>query len=203
MSRLKTFFTYFLVLLAFFLVSVCLENALIKDMYYDMTGTINSNLNYKGKDINLDIKVTEAKSTNVNGYIDLKITNNSKTKIEEAYIKVDLYTKSNVHAVTKYMEINDLEPNATRAYKLKFKGSYIKRYAITCKDEYPDKDYIFNFFGYEINTKNVFGFDLSNVITARSVGEFVQNVFHSFSVTVKELPWWAWMWAWMIVVGVW
>ena len=203
MSRLKTFFTYFLILLAFFLVSIFLENALIKDMYYDMTGTVDSNLSYKGKDINLDIKVIEAKSTNVNGYINLQIKNNSKTKIEEAYIKVDLYTKSNVHAVTKYMEINNLEPNDTRAYKLQFKGSYIKRYTITCKDEYPDKDYIFNFFGYEINTRNIFGFDLSNVISARSVGDFVQNVFHSFTVTVKELPWWAWMWAWMIVVGVW
>jgi hypothetical protein len=203
MSRLKTFLTYFLILLAFFIVSNVLEKGLIKNMYYDMTGTVNSNLEYNGEILNLDVKVLEAKSTRVNGYITLTVTNNSIYKIDEAYVKVMLYTKSNVFAVQKYMEISDLEAGVSKTYTLRFKGSYIKTYAITLESEFPDKDYMFNFFGYEIDTKNVFGFDLSNIINAKSIGEFTRNVVHSIGVTVKSVPWWAYLWAWTIIVGVW
>lgn len=199
MARLQTFLTYALVIIGFFLVSVTLENGLIKNMYYDMTGTVDSNLNFKGENINLDLQVTEAKSTKRNGYINLQITNNSNTPINEAYIKVELYTKSDVHAITKYMEINNLKPGDSKNYVLNFKGSYIKTYKITCENQYPDKDAIFTMFGYEINTRNIFGMDLSNVISARSLGEFTQNIFHSVSVTVKSIPWWGWLWAWTIV----
>jgi hypothetical protein len=203
MSRLKTFLTYVLILLAFFIFSNILENGLIKSMYYDMTGTVNNSLEYNGQIIDLDINVTEAKSTRVNGYINLTVTNNSNVKIDEAYIKVMLYTKSNVFATQKYLEITDLDAGKSKNYTLRFKGSYIKTYAITAESEFPDKDYMFNFFGYEINTRNIFGFDLSSYINAKSIGEFTRNVFHSIGVTVKSVPWWAYLWAWTIIVGIW
>ena len=203
MKRLQTFLTYILILLAFFAVSTILEKGLIWQMYRDMTGTVDSNMQYNGQIVNLGIKVTDARSTNANGYVDVTVTNNSNVKIEEAYIKVKLYSKSNVYATQKYMEINNLNPGESKNYKLRFKGSYIKKYAITAENSFPDKDYMFNFFGYEINTRNVFGLDLSNVIKARSVGEFFRNTFHSISVGVKSVPWWAYLWAWTIIVGVW
>ncbi|MCI8309605.1 MAG: hypothetical protein HFJ45_05355 [Clostridia bacterium] len=203
MERLKTFLIYILILVAFFWVSKGLEHGLIWQMYYSMDGTVEKYLNYNGEIIDLDIKVKEAEATRVNGYINISITNNSNTKIEEAYIKVMLYSKSGVYATQKYMEINDLEPGQTKEYSLKFKGSYINKYAITAEKEFPDKDYMFDFFGYEINTRDIFGLDLSEFINAKSIGEFVGNVFHSITVTVKSVPWWAYLWAWMIIVGVW
>ena len=139
----------------------------------------------------------------MNGYIRLKITNNSSTLIEKAYIKVLLYTKSDVLAATKYMRIENLEAGETREYKLKFNGHYIKRYIVTVEKEFPNEDKIFNFFGYEIDMSNVFGLDLSNIITARSIGEFTGNVFHSVKVTVKSIPWWGWFFAFTIVAGIW
>lgn len=204
MERLKTFLTYALILIAFFLVSVTLEKGLIKDMYYDMTGTVNSILEgYKGQNIDLNITVEEAKSTNINGYITLNITNNSSVPIEEAYLKVDLYSKSDVHAVTKYMEINNLSAGETRNYTLRFQGSYIKRYAISAETEFPDKDYIFTVFGYEINTRNIFGMDLSEYINAKTLGEFASNTFHSITIFIKSIPWWGWFLAWTVVAGIW
>ena len=99
MERLKTFLIYILILVAFFWVSKGLEHGLIWQMYYSMDGTVEKYLNYNGEIIDLDIKVKEAEATRVNGYINISITNNSNTKIEEAYIKVMLYSKSDRKSV--------------------------------------------------------------------------------------------------------
>ena len=203
MSRLKTFLTYVLLMVAFFVASIVLEHGLVKKMYYDMSGIVDSVLDYNGKEIDLEIKVLNAKSTNVNGYIELTVTNNTDTYINEAYVKVILYSKSNVHGATKYMEVKGLSQNETRVYKLKFKGSYIKRYKITAEKEFPGKKYIFNFFGYDIDTRNIFGIDLSQYINTETFASFGKSVFYTIQATIKAIPAWAWIWAWMIVLGVW
>lgn len=203
MSRLKTFLIYVILILAFIGLSYFLENNLIKNMYYDMTGTIDDVLDYDGKQIDLDIKVSQAKSTNVNGYIDLTVTNNSKTYIDEAYVKVLLYSKSDVHAVTKYMEIKGLSGGETKTYRLRFKGSFIKTYAISAEKEFPNKDYIINFFGYDVDVRNVFGMDLSKYINKDSFVSFGSSVFHTIRIIITSIPAWAWFWAWMIIAGVW
>ena len=204
MERLKTFLTYALILIAFFLVSVTLEKGLIKDMYYDMTGTVNSILEgYKGQNIDLNITVEEAKSTNINGYITLNITNNSSVPIEEAYLKVDLYSKSDVLSITKYMDIKDLKAGESRNYKLNFEGKYIKTYIVVATDEFPDKENIISIFGYEINTADIFGMDFSEYINAESISSFGKSIWHSFTTTVENIPWWGWFMAWIIIAGVW
>lgn len=203
MDRMKTFLTYLIIVIAFFIVSNFLENGLIKNMYYDMRGEVNGDFIYNGESAYIEIEVNEAKSTRMNGYIDLTITNKSSIDIKEAYLKVELYSKSNVLAITKYMDIQDLKSGEARNYKLNFEGKYIKRYNINVENEYPDKEYIFTFFGYEINTKNIFGLDLSEYLNAETLSSFGKSVWNSFTITVKNIPWWAWFWAWMIVVGVW
>ena len=203
MKRLKTFLTYLLLIIAFFIVSKFLEGALIKDMYYDMTGNVNGDFTYNGQSAYVEIVVNEAKSTRMNGYIDMTITNKSNIDIEEAYLKVELSSKSDVLAITKYMDIQNLKVGESRNYRLNFQGKYIKTYNITAENEFPDKEYIFNFFGYEINTTDIFGFDLSEYINAESITSFGKSVWNSFTITVKNIPWWGWFMAWMIIVGVW
>lgn len=203
MKRLKTFLTYLLLIVGFFLVSKFLEYALIKDMYYDMTGKVQGDFVYNSQEIFVDIKVLEAKSTRINGYVNMKLTNTADTDIELAYLKVDLYSKSGVLGISKYMEVKNLKAGETRNYTLRFEGKYIKTYDISMQNEFPDKDYIINFFGYEINTRDIFGMDLSKYINAKTIGDFGRSVWHNFTVTVKNIPWWGWMGAWMIIVGVW
>ena len=142
MERLKTFLIYVLIIVAFFEFSKLLENGLIWQMYYEITGNVDNRLEYNRENLELKVDVIDARATRVNGYIDITVTNTSNTKIDEAYIKVKLYTKSNVYATQKYMEINDLKPGESKKYKLRFKGSYIKRFVITLEKDYPDKDYI-------------------------------------------------------------
>ena len=202
MSKMKTFLIYFLILLAFFIVSNILENGLIKQMYNDITGTVNENFLYSSQIVDFDITVTEAKATNRNGYIDITIKNNSNIYIAEAYIRVQLYTKSGVLAVDKYMEISGLSGNEQRTYTLNFTGSYIQTYYICMENEYPDKEYTVNVFGYDINTKDIFGMDLSEYIDTESLAAFGQSVGRAISNKLEEVPWWGWLWAWCIVVGV-
>ena len=203
MDRLKTFLIYLLLIIAFFMFSKFMEGALIKNMYYDMTGTVDGDFIYDGESAYVEIEVNEAKSTRMNGYVDLTITNKSKFDIGEAYLRVELYSKSDVLSITKYMDIQNLATGESRNYRLNFQGKYIKTYNITAENEFPDKEYIFTFFGYEINTRDIFGFDLSKYINAESISSFAKSVWNSFTVTVKNIPWWAWFWAWMIVAGVW
>jgi hypothetical protein len=79
-------------------------------MYYAMDGSVDSSLFINGSKVDLNINIKEAKSTNVNGYLIAEVTNNSDVAISEAYVKVMLYSKSDVLAVQKYLEIDDLNP---------------------------------------------------------------------------------------------
>ena len=203
MARLKTFLTYLLLIIAFFMVSRFLENGLIQNMYNDMTGTVNGDFTYNGAPAYIEIVVNDAKSTRMNGYVDMTITNKSAVDIVEAYLRVELYSKSDVLAITKYMDIQNLKAGESRNYKLNFEGKYIKTYNITAENEFPDKEYIFNFFGYEINTRDIFGLDLSEYINAESITSFGKSVWNGFTTTVKNIPWWGWFMAWLVIAGVW
>ena len=203
MSRLKTFLTYLILIVAFFAVSKFLEAGLIRNMYKDLTGKVIGDFSYNGQEIYLDIVVNEAKATNVNGYIDLTVTNKANIDIEEAYLKVNLHSKSEVLAITKFMDIKDLKAGESRNYKLNFEGKYIKTYIVLATDEFPDKENIISIFGYEINTANIFGMDFSEYINAESISSFGRSIWHSFTVTVQNIPWWGWFMAWIIIAGVW
>ena len=200
---MKKFVTYLLLIIAFFILSNFLETGLIRNMYKDINGTVNGDFTYNNQSTYLEIVVNEAKSTRVNGYLDMTITNKSSIDIEEAYLKVELYSKSDVLSITKYMDIKDLKIGESRNYKLNFEGKYIETYKVTAENEFPDKDNIIYFFGYEINTTDIFGFDLSEYINAESISSFGNSVWNSFTITVKNIPWWGWFMAWMIIVGVW
>ena len=203
MDKMKTFLIYFLIVLAFFIVSVILEKGLIKQMYYDMSGTVNDSFVYNGEEVDLSLTVTEAKSTNRNGYIDLTITNNSTTYIAEAYIRVKLYSKSDVLAIDKYMEISGLSGGEERTYTLEFRGSYIKTYQINMENDYPDKENIVNVFGYDVNVTDIFGMDLSDYIDVETLAEFAESPMRFITTVPERVPWWAYLWAWCIIVGVW
>ncbi len=203
MKRLKTFLTYLILVVAFFALSKFLEAGFIRNMYKDMIGTVDGDFTYNGQAIYLDIVVNEAKSTNVNGYVDLTITNKANVDIEEAYLKVNLHSKSEVLAITKFMDIKDLKAGESRNYKLNFEGKYIKTYIVVATDEFPDKENIISIFGYEINTADIFGMDFSEYINAESISSFGKSIWHSFTTTVENIPWWGWFMAWLIIAGVW
>ena len=182
-------------------------------MYYKIDGDISENFEYNGEIRNLDIEVSDAKATKMNGYVSAKVANKTDKTLDKAYLKIDLFAKKKIPALTRYLEINNLEPGESKDYKLKFRGGYVDTYKVSVSEEFPDEEYIFEMFGYEINTKSIFGMDLSDYISAQAIKDaglngitsifsFIGMVTHNIAVTAESVPLWGYVIALGIVVGV-
>ncbi len=213
METIKTFTIYVILIFGFFLLSNFLSGQLIEQMYKDLDGNVEEEFEYNGEQTALDVKILNAKATRMNGYLTARITNNTDNKVNKAYLRIDLFAKEDIKAITRYMEINDLEPGETKDYQLKFRAGYVDTYKVAVKEDFPDEDYIFEIFGYEINTKSIFGIDLSNYIDAKaikaagfngvtSVFEFFGKVGHRFVIAAQSIPWWGYVGALAIIAGI-
>ena len=115
--------------------------------------------------------------------------------------------------MTRYLEILDLKPGESRDYTLKFQAGYVDTYMISLENDFPDKDYIFEIFGYEFNTRDVFGLDLSKYINAKAIKDAgfngIKSVFsflgmasHRFVVLAKSVPLWGYVGALAVIAGI-
>ena len=213
MSKLQTFTIYLLIIVGFYLVSIFLEGQLIEQMYSKLDGTVQEEFEYNGERTELNVKILDAKATRMNGYLTARVTNNTDNVINKAYLKIDLYAKKDLKAISRYLEINDLKPGESRDYKLKFRAGYVDTYRVAVKNDFPDEDYIFEIFGYEINTKSIFGLDLSKYINAKAIKEagfngitsvfsFFGKVGHRFVVIAQSVPWWGYLGALAFIAGI-
>ena len=133
MDRLKTFFIYFIIFVAFFFFS----NVLI---------FVGLNTNYKNisnrGEIPSEVQISQAEATLVNGRIRGTITNNGEEDLNGKYMRVNLYSKRDVLLGTKYLDINNLEQGATDNFELYFKANNVEYYDIIFTDtaEFVHKD---------------------------------------------------------------
>lgn len=201
MSTIKNFRNYALWLIGFFIISVILENALIADMYKPMAGTANGNVIFTGKaNADLEVTVEDARATNMNGYLVINIKNTTGKYIEKCCAKIELFTERSVLASTKYVDISKFEANETRQFKIKFKGQDIASYSVSLIEDAPDKSYILDFFGWEIDLRNVLGMDLTSVINLNNLKETGLNIWGVTINFMKTIPTWAYMIAAGIVI---
>lgn len=193
MSRMKTFFLYALGIIGFMFLSYVLENGLIANMYKKMDGNVASSSEVKIEDVS-------GRASNVSGYMNFKLTNLSPYDDVNQFLKIDLYSKQGLHAVTKYVEISDVPSQASKEYQIKFKGYELNGYDISVVSELPDKTNIINILGWEIDLSNVFGMDLSDL---KLFGVRIADMFAwdnvktagenawTWSVTLMQsIPWW-------------
>ncbi|MBR1540636.1 MAG: hypothetical protein IJ629_05725 [Clostridia bacterium] len=213
MGKMQTCLTYVLIIVGFFFISEFLSGKLIEQMYVKMNGNVQENFTYQGQDIALDVEVIDAKATNVNGYITVRVTNNTDVTVDKAYLKFDLFAKGDIKAVSRYMEVTDLKPGEHKDYTLKFRAGYVDTYKVAVKEDFPDEDYIFELFGYEFNTRNFLGMDISRFINAKAIKEagfngitsifsFFGMVAHRFVVIAKTVPWWGYLGALAVIAGI-
>ena len=180
MDRMKTFFLYLLAIIGFMFLSYVLENSLLENMYEKMTGSITS----QNSDISID--EVSGKASNVNGYLQIKVSNN--------------YSKRGLLGLTKYIEVSDIEPGATKEYQIKFKGSEIRKYEMAMVDELPDKANIISILGWEIDLTDVFGMDLSqatflgvkltDLFSWDGVATAGGNAWNWIVQLLSSVPWW-------------
>lgn len=190
---MKTFLLYALGIIGFMFLSYVLENGLIANMYKKMDGNVTGSSAIVIEDVS-------GRASNVNGYMNFKLTNISSLDDVNQYVKIDLYSKQGLHAVTKYIEIADVPSQASKDYQIKFKGSELRTYDISVVSELPDMTNIINILGWEIDLSNVFGMDLSNL---KLFGVKLTDIFawdnvktaggNAWSWTVnllQSIPWW-------------
>ncbi len=195
MDRMKTFLLYALGIVGFIFLSTILEDGLLDAMYVKMTGTISPS------SYGVSIDDVYGRATNVNGNMRIKLTNKTGNE-NNLYLKIDLFSKQNLLATTKYIKIEDLNVGDTKEYQIKLKGNELRKYNISIVDEslVPDKTNIISLFGWEIDLSNVFGMDLTN---ATIFGVKLTDIFsvdsiktagsNAWDVTVSILssvPWW-------------
>ena len=122
----RRYFIWFILLFAFVSIGSVMA---IKSMYKDMTV-------YRIQDTNPAITVSDAKVTNVNGYIKGEIKNNSDESVTDKNLTFFLYNSDNELKATEYIDIGTLSAGQSKTYELKFKEDGIDRFlvAITNKD---------------------------------------------------------------------
>ncbi len=193
MDRMKTFLLYVLGIIGFMFLSYVLENGLIANMYKKMNGDVVGTSEIAIEDVS-------GRASNVNGYMNFKLTNLSQYDDINKYIKIDLYSKQGLHAVTKYIEIADVPAQSSKDYQIKFKGSELRSYDISVVSELPDMTNIINILGWEVDLSDVFGMNLSNL---KLFGVKLTDIFAwdnvktagenawSWSINLfKSIPWW-------------
>ena len=130
MSRMKTFFKYFLMVVAFFIFSNIMIHALLKVSYTDIK-------DYEIDVNDLFVEVKEAKASNRNGNINGIVKNNNDTAIENKYLKISMLSNHGKVLGEKYVKIDKIEPKQMREFEVKFDYDNVKSFKIELSDTAP------------------------------------------------------------------
>ena len=140
MKRMKTFFKYFLAIVIVYFVVNFASFYVLKSTYKTKDYEVESSI--------LDIEITEAKATLVNGYIKGVAKNTTDVNVDGKVIKIDSYSKRDVLLGTKYVEIKSLSPNEEINFESRFNYEqidHIKTSVIDKEDLPPSADLDFGF----------------------------------------------------------
>lgn len=125
MDRMKTLFKYAMWVILFYIFS----NLMI---YLNIETTYQ---NIGRKDRIEQVTIYQAQATKVNGRIKGTIYNDSKNKITNKYLRIDLYSARDVFLGSKYIDIGSIRENETRDFETYFKVQDVEYYEIKFADE--------------------------------------------------------------------
>lgn len=123
--NLRRYFLWFILLFAFVTVGSILA---VKTMYNEIKV-----LGIQSSDI--EITVSEAKATNVNGYIKGEINNKSENEINGKYLCFVLLNSKNEIVGTEFLSIGELSTSQLKTYELKFKANNVDGFYIAITDK--------------------------------------------------------------------
>ena len=123
--NLRRYLIWFILLFTFVTVGSYLA---IKTMYHDIQ-------TYEIRASNPSVTVSEAKATNVNGYIKGEVKNESETDISNKYLCFLLFNENNKLVGTEYINIGTVSAGQTKTYELKFKRDGVKKFYLILTDD--------------------------------------------------------------------
>ncbi len=125
MARVKTFFIYFILVVAFFIFS--------QIMIYI---ALNTTYQYKSIEIKTTIPIqVEVQATSIDGFAKGKVINNTENEIQNKYIKIECYSKHDVLMGTKYIQIDKVGAKEEKEFEVHFNFNKVDRALIDIVDE--------------------------------------------------------------------
>ena len=99
----------------------------VKAMYHDIQS-------YEINASNPTVTVSEAKATNVNGYVRGEVINEGEEDITNRYLLFLLCDENNEVISREYIDIGTISVGQTKTYELKFKVDNVDRFYVTVTD---------------------------------------------------------------------
>ena len=126
MSRMKTFFKYFLAIVIVYIIVDIASFYVLKGTYLTKDYSVEESI--------LDVQVTEAKATYLNGTASGTVKNNTDVPVTNKYLKIDSYSKRGVLLGSKYVKLDDLDPGEETAFSSSFNFEQIDNVKISVID---------------------------------------------------------------------
>lgn len=167
MNTMKLFRNLFILFILLFIFVSYMSDAFIKSTY-----TLISKAEVLTE--SPKIEIIEARSTNINGFLRAKITNNTDKEIDNKYIKLDFFSKHDNNLGTKYLKIKDLSINETKEFRLEHNYQGVEKITAEIIDKVPET-YKFN---YELsNTDKLALFVGGLIVTYYMPARFLFGIF--------------------------
>jgi len=130
MARMKTFFIYLILFVAFYLLTDILIYFSTKDNYKDLT-------NYEITVSSPEIQITEYKASYSKGHISGIATNNTDKLIDKIILKFDFYNDNGSYMGTKYEEMKYFNIGENIKFTVNFGYEKVESVKISLADEIP------------------------------------------------------------------
>lgn len=125
MNRMKTLLKYAIWIMLFYFFS----NLII---YLNLETTYQ---NIGRKDNLSQVTIYQAQATKINGRIKGTVYNDTKNKITNKYLRIDLYSEKNNFLGSKYIDVSNMRDNETRNIEIYFKIQDVNYYEMIFTDE--------------------------------------------------------------------
>lgn len=125
MNRMKTLLKYAIWIMLFYFFSNLIIYLNIETTYQNI-----------GRKDNLSqVTIYQAQATKINGRIKGTVYNDTKNKITNKYLRIDLYSEKNNFLGSKYIDVSNMRDNETRNIEIYFKIQDVNYYEMIFTDE--------------------------------------------------------------------
>lgn len=133
MDRMKTFFTYALIIILFWIFSSVASNLILKNSYKSVD---KNNIAIEKTNNGFEINVEKANANKSQSYFTGTVKNASNKVIEKQYVKVESFYKGKFMQ-EKYLAFENMQPGEERKFKLLYEIGNIDEYKVSYVDEIP------------------------------------------------------------------
>lgn len=128
MERMKTFLIYFLIFVAFYVLTDVLVSVSLANSYKEMSCTKNDTTGYS-------VQIGKAEATNVSGYVEGSITKKEDEQDAPKYLQFEFYSKYGHCMGRKYIDLGSISSGEKKDFKVNFELNNIVSYQISTVNE--------------------------------------------------------------------